>query len=355
MAKLEDVARRADVSVSTVSRVVNTPDKVSPETRRRVQSAIDELGYRPSRVARRLRMRKGRAHIVGLIIPDIQNPFYSDVVRGVEDVAYERDYAVILCNSDEREDRERFYLDVLEAESADGVILPPIRAGEATSRRLGDLDLPVVCLDRRLDRQVHDTVVVDNEDGAREAVEHLIGHGHRRIGLVGGPPSLSSFRERREGYRAALSAGGADADEGLVREGEPRREDGRRMAEELLSNGNRPTAIFAASNLLTLGALEAVRSLGLRVPGDVSLAGFDDAPWAGLVTPPLTTVRQPAYEMGRRAAELLFQRIDEPDRSPALVVLSPTLVVRASCGEGCGGGTGAGETTTAEAGVGVRG
>ena len=330
--KLHEVARRAAVSVATVSRVINAPDKVSPATRHRVEQAIEELGYRPSRVARRLRLRHGRAHMVGLIIPDIQNPFYSDIVRGVEDVAYERDYAVILCNSDENREREEFYLNVLVAESADGVILPPIRGDEKTTARLSSLPLPVVCLDRRLSRLAVDTVVVDNRQGAYDATTHLLALGHRRIGFLGGPLGHSSFRERREGYTAALEAHRVPWDERLVSSGEPRQEDGRRMAETLLGLEEPPTAIFAASNLITLGALEVIRDRRLAVPDHVAVVGFDDAPWAGLLACPLTTVSQPSYDMGRRAAELLFDRLDLPARAPALVVLAPKLVVRESCG-----------------------
>lgn len=332
MPKLHQVAERADVSVSTVSRVLNVPEKVSAETRVRVERAIEELGYRPSRVARRLRVRRGRAHIVGLIIPDIQNPFYSDIVRGVEDVAYDRDYAVILCNSDESPEREEFYLNVLVSESADGVILPPILGDEKTTARLSGLPLPVVCLDRRLGRLAVDTVVVDNRQGALDATAHLIALGHCRIALLDGPASLSSFRERREGYLAALQQHGLPVDERLIATGQPRQEEGRRMAQELLAVDPAPTAVFAASNLITLGALEAIRDRGLDVPRQVAVVGFDDAPWAGLLACPLTTVSQPSYEMGRRAAQLMFDRLDEPARSPTLVVLAPSLVVRSSCG-----------------------
>lgn len=332
MAKLADVAGRAGVSVSTVSRVVNLPRLVSAATRLRVERVIEELGYRPSRVARRLRARRGGANIVGLIIPDIQNPFYSDVVRGVEDVAYARDYAVILCNSDENLEREGFYLDLLVAESADGVILPPIRGDDETTARLLALGLPIVCLDRRLRRTSVDTVVVDNRSGAYEAVEHLTSLGHERIALICGSTSLSSFSERLEGYGDALSSRGIEGRSELVLVGEPRQEEGRRMAASLLELDERPSAIFAASNLLTLGALSAVRERGLRVPEDIAIVGFDDAPWAELLACPLTTVQQPSYEMGRRSAELLFHRIEEPHRVPALVVLAPTLVVRESCG-----------------------
>lgn len=332
MSTLEEVASRASVSISTVSRVLNAPAKVRPITRNRVEEAIRQLRYRPNRVARRLRTRDGRAHLLGLIIPDIQNTFFSNVVRGVEDEARAHDYAVILCNSDEDLDREQFYLDILRAESADGVILPPIRGDERTARRLAELGLPVVCIDRRVAPVAVDTVVAENREGARMAIDHLIGLGHRRIGAIIGPLNLSTSVERLAGYRQALVAAGIPPDDGLLGSGAPRREDGRRIAATLLAVRPRPTALFAGNALLALGALEALRGFGLRVPEDVAIVGYDDEPWAGLLDPPLTTVRQPSYEIGRRAAELLFQRIAAMDRSPALVVLQPELVVRRSCG-----------------------
>ena len=332
MSTLQEVASRASVSISTVSRVLNTPAKVRAGTRTRVEEAIRELRYKPNRVARRLRSRDGRSHLLGLIIPDIQNAFFSNVVRGVEDVARAHDYAVILCNSDEELDRERFYLEILAAESADGVILPPIRGDERTARRLADLDLPVVCIDRRLTRTAIDTVVAENREGARAAISHLVRLGHRRIGAIIGPLNLSTSVERRAGYRQALEEAGIPPDDALVRSGEPRREEGRRIAEELLAEQPSVTALFAGNALLTLGVLQALRERGLNVPGDLAVVGYDDEPWAGLLDPPLTTVRQPSYEMGRHAAELLLKRIAAPGRPPALVVLEPELVVRRSCG-----------------------
>jgi LacI family transcriptional regulator len=163
-------------------------------------------------------------------------------------------------------------------------------------------------------------------------VTHLVQLGHRRIGLLDGPLMLSSFRERKEGYRAALQDHGLPVDELLMASGEPRQDHGYRLAAELLAQSEPPTALFAASNLITLGALQAIRERGLDVPRQIAVVGFDDAPWAGLLACPLTTVSQPSYEMGRRAAQLMFDRLDEPARSPALVILAPTLVVRASCG-----------------------
>lgn len=334
MATLEDVAQHAGVSVSTVSRTINRPNMVNDETRSRVNEAIEALEYRPNRVARRLRRIDGKAHILGLIIPDIQNPFYSDIVRGAEDVAYSRDAAIILCNTDENEEREQFYVDVLRAESADGVILPPIIRGNNVALSPEDIGMPVVFFDRRLESASVDTVVIDNPRGARKAVEHLLGLGHTRIGLINGPASIATSRERLQGYRQALDRHDVPFDESLVRQGPPRRETGYDLAQSLLCADDPPSALFAANNQLALGALEYVRDAGLRIPDDVAVVSFDDAPWAKLLDPPLTTVRQPSYEIGRRSVELLFDRIASPNRPPALVVLQPELIVRRSCGAG---------------------
>jgi LacI family transcriptional regulator/LacI family repressor for deo operon, udp, cdd, tsx, nupC, and nupG len=207
MASLQEVARRAKVSIATVSRVLNKSDKVVPETRAVVEQALLDLGYRPSRVARRLRMNSGRAHLVGLIIPDIQNPFYAEIARGVEDVAYANEYALILCNSDENLDKERFYLDVMRDESVDGLVLPPFDDSDAAVIGMVKTGLPVVCVDRSLARVQTDLVEVDNHRGAFAAVTHLIEKGHRSIGLIEGRSHVSiSMRSRRTGSPRARSS-----------------------------------------------------------------------------------------------------------------------------------------------------
>jgi LacI family transcriptional regulator/LacI family repressor for deo operon, udp, cdd, tsx, nupC, and nupG len=332
MAKLADVAEQAGVSVSTVSRVINRPDMVDPETRSQVEAVLSKMDYRPSRVARRLKNR-GKAQILGVIIPDIQNPFYSEIVRGIEDVAYQRDYAVILCNSEEDPEREDFYLNVLHGESADGVILPPLlRAGNSYSADIEEYDFPIVCFDRRLPGDPVDTVIVDNRKGAREVTAHLLGLGHRRIGVICGPDNLSTSTERLEGYQQALRDYGVEIDEELVRMGPPHRGAGHAHSDELLSLDQPPTAIFAANNQLCLGVLECAREHGLSIPNEIAIVGFDDAPWAKLLDPPLTTVEQPTYEIGQQAAQQLLDRLEHPNSPPSLITLDPKLRVRASCG-----------------------
>lgn len=330
MASLQDVARRAKVSIATVSRVLNKSDKVVPETRAVVEQALLDLGYRPSRVARRLRMNSGRAHLVGLIIPDIQNPFYAEIARGVEDVAYANEYALILCNSDENLDKERFYLDVMRDESVDGLVLPPFDDSDSAVIGMVKTGLPVVCVDRSLAKVQTDLVEVDNHRGAFEAVNHLVEKGHRSIGLIEGRSHVSTSRERRRGYLDALAAHGIAARKELMRSGDFKQESGRVLANELFDLRKPPTALFVCNNLMTVGALAALHHRGLRVPHDVAVVGFDDLPWAEALDPPPTVVRQPAYEVGRQAMELLLKRIMEPARPAVTVRLLPELVIRRS-------------------------
>src|SRR5215217_5998400 len=226
MSSLQEVAERAKVSIATVSRVLNKSDKVVPETRAAVEQALRDLGYRPSRVARRLRMNSGHAHLVGLIIPDIQNPFYAEIARGVEDAAYAAEYALLLCNSDENLDKERFYLDVMMSESVDGVVLPPFDDTDAAVIELVKTGMPVVCVDRSLVKMKTDLVDVDNYRGAFDAASHLIEKGHRNIGLIEGRTHVSTSRERRRGYMDAFAEAGIPVRKDLIRSGDFRQESG---------------------------------------------------------------------------------------------------------------------------------
>jgi LacI family transcriptional regulator/LacI family repressor for deo operon, udp, cdd, tsx, nupC, and nupG len=332
MATLKDVAREADVSVSTVSRALNDSDKVHPDTKAHVEAVAEELGYMPSRVARRLRLEGGKASLLGLVIPDIQNPFFADVTRGVEDVAQEHGYALILSNSDEDADKQRLALETLQTEDVDGVIVPPVGTDDPAIRQLLDSGIAVVCVDRRLPNARVDTILSDNRQGAYEAVSHLIGLGHERIGFIGGIPHISTLTERRAGYEQALRDHGLPVPPCLIREGDVRRERGRIFAEELLALDRPPTALFTGNNLTTLGALAALNEQGVAVPEEMALVGYDDVPWPTALNPPPTVVDQPGYEMGRRAAETLLERLRAPDRSPTTVTLQPKLIVRRSCG-----------------------
>jgi DNA-binding LacI/PurR family transcriptional regulator len=332
MTSLQEVARVAGVSTSTVSRAISRPDLVNVQTRERVQAAVQELGYQPSRVARRLRVAHGLSRLVGLVIPDLQNPFFADLARGVEDMAERHEYTVLIGNADESVEKEARYLNAMRAEAVDGVILPPSCESRSAALDLARAGVPLVCVDRRLARAKVDTVVVDNVRGAADATEHLLALGHRRIGFLEGREGVSTSRERLQGYRSALSRHGIEADPSLVLTGDSRPESGRRLAQALLARTDRPTAILVGNGMMTLGALEAIHGLGLRIPSDVAIVGYDDMPWARALSPALTAVRQPGYELGSRAMELLRQRIADPGRSITTEMLQPELVVRGSCG-----------------------
>lgn len=323
---IRDVAAIAEVSAATVSRVLNADDRVAPELRMRVQAAVERLGYRPNSQARSLRTQATR--VIGLIISDIQNPFFTSMVRGVEDVAQAAGYSVVLANSDEDLGKEQQYLRVAAAEQMAGVILSP---ASSSRTRIGELvheEIPVVTIDRRIAADV-DSVAVDNVDGARRAVEHLIDSGARRIGMIAGPVDVSTAADRLEGYHAALRAAGIEADPALLARGDFRVDGGHQAAAGLLDLPNRPDALFAANNLMLVGTLNALAERGLTAPGDLLLAGFDEMSWAGFA-PPLTLVEQPTYEIGKLATQLLLRRIGGDTAAAEHVVLRATLRVRAS-------------------------
>lgn len=327
-ARIEDVARQAGVSTATVSRVLSGKPYVSDAVRQRVLDAIGELNYHPSRVARSLRVQ--RSSIIGLIISDIQNPFFTAIVRAVEDVAQQRGYSVILCNSDEDVEKELTYIQLMLAEQVSGMIVSPTASNNEVYRRLVERRVPVVAIDRRADDVPMDMVVGDNVSAAHQLVSHLIENGYRRIGAVLGIPEASTGAERYQGYQEALLEHGLPLAPELVRSGMPRSQNGYELTLELLGQTLRPDAIFTGNNLLTIGALRAIHELGLRIPDDIAVAGFDELDWMFLVKPALTVVMQPTYEMGRQAAELLLARIDDPERPPQQVVLQPTIKVRES-------------------------
>jgi len=287
--------------------VLNSPETVSAPTRERVKEAIEELGYVQNRVARSLRLK--RTHTLALVVTDIANPFWTTVVRGVEDAAQGAGYNVILCNTDESEAKQQRHLDVLLQKQVDGILLVP--AG--TSTELGDWirkqSTPIVILDRRVRSAQVDFVCGDSEGGAYQLTRHLLSLGHRRIAVLTGPRQVSTAEERVTGYRRALAEAGLQIRPDWVRYGDYSQESGCEMAQQVLATTPRPTALFAANNVIAVGALRALRQAGLRVPEDLSVVAFDDMTSGLMVEPFLTVVDQPAYEMGQRATELLLARL----------------------------------------------
>ena len=329
---LKDLEKATGVSKSTISRVFNNPEKVKGSTLKLVKKKAEELGYKPSRVARRLQAGKGKAKVIGLIIPDILNPFFAEITRGIEDVALQNGYALILNNSNENMERQKVCLDTLRMEGVDGIILPPVHEEDEYVKELIDGGLNMVCVDRVVKNTTVDSIHSDNRKGAYIAVSHLIELGHERIAYIGGIPSISSTRERLRGYREAFHDNNLKVHEELILSGDSKQESGEWLTEQLIRMKNPPTAIFTGNNMTTLGAYVALNRLEVSIPDEMALVGYDDVPWAAALNPPPTVVDQSTYEIGRRAAEMLLARIQNPDSLPVKSMLEPNFVVRESCG-----------------------
>jgi DNA-binding LacI/PurR family transcriptional regulator len=328
---LTEVAKKAGVSIATVSRVVNNNVNVNPETRAKVEHAIKSLKYKPNRVAKRLRNKNASSNLLGVLIPDIQNPFYVEVLRGIEDVAYSQKYALIMCNFSQDEKKEQMYLDILQSESIDGLIAAPASEHDQKVVNLVKSGLPIVCVDRGLVDVDVDVVVVENRNGAFNAVDHLAKKGYKRIAYISGLSQIPSSRQREQGYIEALQANNLPVDKALMKYGDSRHQSSMKLCAELLDLPNPPDAIFTGNNLITLGALETIHMRGLSIPSQVAIVGFDDMYWANSLNPPLTAVRQPAYEIGKRAAELLINRINDPSRPTVNMILKTEFMIRRSC------------------------
>lgn len=323
-ATMADVARQAGVSIATVSRVFNDDPTVRPENRARVADAISMMGYRPNRLAANLRRQK--AEMIGVLVSDIENPHFTEMVRAVEDRAFRTGHRVLLCNTDESVEKQRAYLEVLAAERVRGVILAASDPGAPEISELLDLEIPIVAFDREVADPRAGAVVVDNVGGMRTATEHLIALGHRRIAMVAGTLGVQTGDERLAGYRQAMEAAGLVPQ---VAEGGFRLARGRAAVEALAADPE-ITALVAGNNLMSIGALQALRAAGRRVPEDVSLVTVDDPFWAELVEPPLTTLAQPVAAMAERAVELLLAGMAAPDEAPHRVVFDLELRVRGS-------------------------
>ncbi len=347
MPTIDDVARQAGVSTATVSRVINQHPRVAAATRRRVRQAMEALGYEPNNLARNLRARSLR--VFGLIVPDILASFFTAIARGVEDVAYAHGFSVMLSNSDGDPFKEAEYLRTLRTERVAGIILGPTEKANAEARSVLRAGIPLVTIDRRIAELELDAVTTDSDAGIAAAVEHLHGHGHRAIGFIGGPLDVSTGRRREEAFFAALRRLGLATSSEWVAQADFREDGGQQAALEMLTATNRPTALFVANEMMTLGALRAVRGVGLSMPKDLAVIGFDDTPWARLLDPPLTVVAQPAYDIGRLAAEALLRRIDDPARRVSTSLLAPQFLVRASCGEHLDNGASATDLARADA------
>lgn len=327
MATINDVATRAGVSTATVSRALNGKSTVAPELAARVMAAAEELGYRPNGPARNL--RKQAAKVLALIISDVENPFFTAIARGAEDVAHVAGFSVVLCNSDDNPAKESEYVEVALQERVAGVLLSATGRGNSADR-LREGRVPAVAIDRRLPRFFGDTVLVNNRLAAREATVHLVEQGYRRIGCVTGPSGVLTADERLAGYRDGLRTMGRARSPSLIRRSDFKAAGANRAAHRLLTLPDPADALLVANNAMVVGVLQKLAELGLRVGRDVGIVTFDDAPWATLLDPPLTVVAQPAYDIGKLAAQLLLDRIGGNRTEGVTKTLSAHLVVRGS-------------------------
>jgi LacI family transcriptional regulator len=309
MASLSDVAREAQVSTATVSHVINDSAYVSPKLRRRVLAAVMSLNYHPNALARGLRTKQTRT--VGMIIPDITNPFFPEVVRGAEDILRSEGYSLIVGNSDNHTETEAAYYKTFREKRVDGLLLI-IAANDRRPDYLRQHDpraVPIVFIDRYCRGLPGDSVLADNVKGSAEAVAHLVESGHRRIGIITGPHELVNARMRLEGYERALEQHGIEIDRELIREGRFDIESGYEQAKGLLSLQDPPTAVFVSNGLMTMGCLQAVYESGIRYPDELAIVGFDDLKWFSHTRPQISAVAQPAYDLGATAGDLLLKRI----------------------------------------------
>lgn len=329
MATIRDVAKLARVSPATVSRVLSGKGAVSEATRRRVLDAMAALNYEPNALGRNLRKQETKTVIV--LIPDIKNPFFSEIIRGIEDVAIREGYTILLGNTDNDVKREAEYLRILNAKRADGLILTTARVEKDHILALARQKPVVLACEYLLDADVP-SVSIDNVSSTRKATAHLLSLGHTRIAHLTGPLHVIISRDRLQGYQQALHQHGLSVDPALVQEGDWTLDSGYLLMRKLLALAHPPTAVFAANDEMAIGAIRAVRERGLRVPDDIAIVGFDDIAYAAYVDPPLTTVAQPCYEIGRTAMEMVLHLIrGEPIPQPQRV-LEDRLVIRRSCG-----------------------
>lgn len=330
-ATIRDVAKTAGVSLSTVSRVLHRHPAVNSDIQQRVLRAIDELDYQPNRSAQRLRSKMGS--VIGLIISDIENPFFTSIVRGVEDVAYANQMTVVLCNTDEDPAKQERYIGVMQEEGVAGLIIAPAHSDSYESLLpLRELGIPTVLLDRDIGDEKSDAVCVDNVAGAYSATHHLITAHHKRIAIVNGDTHIKTFADRYQGYRRALIDANIKINKNYVVEVPPKIERSLQATLDLLQLKPRPDAIFAGNNLITIGVLKAIKQLKLSIPEEIALVGFDDMPWSSELCPPITSVAQPTYELGQEAARLLIRRLRDNDGFHQTITLHTRLIVRESCG-----------------------
>lgn len=331
MATIRDVAKEAGVAPSTVSYVLNDTKPVKEETRLKVLEAIDKLNYMPSAIARSLKTKT--TSTIGLIIPDISNPFFSEITKGIEDVANESGYTVFICNTYENREKEEEYLKTLIQKEADGLIY--VGAGSFRNELLEKGSLPIVIVDRKINKEMdnYGDVLVDNEGGAYDATSYFIKKGHKDITLLSGPLDISTYNERLSGYKRALIENNIKFSEKLVYQILQKHiniNGGYEVMEKIIKDRKVTEAIFATNDLIAIGAIKSLQENGFHIPRDVKIIGFDDIYPSSLITPALTTVAQPKYEMGARAMKMLYDLMNNSNKAKTTIILDTDIVIRGS-------------------------
>lgn len=326
---MADVAERAGVSKATVSHVINETRFVEDATKSRVREAIDALGYRPNVAARSLTTQRTR--IIGLIISDVTNTFFGELTRGIEDALFANGYSLMLCNTNEVLEREEYYIDILLRQGVDGIIAAAASQDWDALNEAAKLNIPIVMLDRTFENADSPYVGVNNSEGAYLGTGHLIESGYRKIGILSGFQRLSTMRERLAGFEQALAEANLPLRANWRIDSPLTIEDGRLAMQHLMSQAERPRAVFISNNLLSLGALMELREMELVCPDDVAIVGFDDHPWAQVSDPPLTVVRQPTYAIGETAARKVLQALNDGDGEASSALFDCQLVMRQSC------------------------
>ena len=324
------VAEAANVSVFTVSAVVNGTSVVSAERRLRVERAIKAIGYKRNTIARSL--KTGTTMTIGVILGDITNPFYTDIVATIQEVLHRAGYAVMLCCNDLNVQMQAEQVALLRDRMVDGLIISPVGNDAELQAALRGSDIPIVLVDRVLNGHQHDAVVLDNRDAVGAAMRYLLSLGHRRVGFISGMLTSFTGRERLAGYEAALKGAGIKLEQSLIEVGNYRPDEAYNATLRLMTGPNPPSALLASNNQMMISVMKAIRDLGLSCPDDVSVIGIDDFPWAEAFTPQLTTVAQPVHSFGEESAHLLLERLTgKKGKTPRHIILKGELKVRGSC------------------------
>ena len=329
---IKDVARKAGVSTATVSRVLGDFHGVRDKTKKKVLKAVAELNYEINAVARHLRQKKTKT--IGIIVENVLSKFCSAIAKSVEDTNNKFGYNTILCNADENPEKELNYLKILKSNRVDGIILTPTGKNSKYVQHLINSGTKVVLLDRLIEGVDCDAILVDNANGAYKAVKHLIDQGYRKIGIVSGILDRTTGAERLKGYLQAIEEAGIAKEDSLIKIGNFKKESGRKLTKELLEQSNKPKAIFTTNIDMSMGALLAIKEKGLTIPDDIGIVCFDDSDWALILEPSITVIRQPVYQLGSTAAELLIKKIEDEEKNldyqPTVVTLNTELIIRNS-------------------------